>query len=411
MEAFILHIQSSFLGRSGYSVDPWFEVGTVIRLAFRMGYNRDPSNLAGITPFDGEMRRRVWLNVVQIDALISYQVGFPSMIPADFCDTQVPRNLDYSDMYLDMAELPPSRPLSEDTTICYVIVKASVMAVFKKIVAHTQSLVPQAYEKTLALDAEMNRAYDGIPEMLKRRDVNRAFLDNSCRIWQRSSIEMLCFKGLVILHRRYLNHEVQNPAYEPSRRACIEAALVILHRQADLYSACEPGGRLYEDRWMFYSLQVHDFLLAAMAVCLDLSVQVRQRKGAMSVLHADWDEGKQKLAMKEYQALQVSQKIWELNQCRASNKDAQTAALALGLMLRKVSENDMGLPMANEHGFGLVEGGLDMQFPHAGIMSQMLDGSENIDWVRFRENCAAIVLDANGLIISAGIARSVSLEL
>ncbi len=59
-----------------------------------MGYHRDPSNLSGISPFDGEMRRRVWLNIVQVEALMSYEMGFPSMIPSEFCDTKVPRNLE-----------------------------------------------------------------------------------------------------------------------------------------------------------------------------------------------------------------------------------------------------------------------------------------------------------------------------
>jgi hypothetical protein len=69
----------------------------MIRLAFRMGYHRDPKHLVGISVFDGEMRRRVWLNLVQIEALMSYQLGFPSMIPSEFCDTEVPRNLEYSE--------------------------------------------------------------------------------------------------------------------------------------------------------------------------------------------------------------------------------------------------------------------------------------------------------------------------
>lgn len=62
-----------------------------------MGYHRDPKHLAGISVFEGEMRRRVWLNLVQIEALMSYQLGFPSMIPSEFCDTEVPRNLEYSE--------------------------------------------------------------------------------------------------------------------------------------------------------------------------------------------------------------------------------------------------------------------------------------------------------------------------
>lgn len=56
------------------------------------------------------MRRRVWHNLVQLDALMSFQMALPSMIPTEFCDTKVPRNLQYSDLEMAMASLPPGRP-------------------------------------------------------------------------------------------------------------------------------------------------------------------------------------------------------------------------------------------------------------------------------------------------------------
>jgi hypothetical protein len=374
LETFILHLQSAFFSRDLVSVDAWFEMGTIIRLAFRMGYHRDPSNLAGITTFDGEMRRRVWINVFQLDALISFQLGFPSMIPTEFCDTEVPRNLEYSDLFVDMAALPPSRPLSEHTPVLYIIVKAGVMGVFKKIAAHTQSLLGPTYDKTIALDTEMNQLYNTLPETLKRRDVNRSFIDHSCLIWQRCTIEILYLKGLVILHRRYINYELQSPRYEHSRRACVEAALDILYRQLDLHKACEPGGRLYEDRWMIYSLPAHDFLLAAMVICLDLSVRMRSRRGASI-------EGRyyEQLTSREFQALQTSQRIWAVNS--AASPEAHIAALALDLMIKKVAANDSSLFSTDDVSSWDTDPTLDSELPYADAMSQMIDGSEIVDWV------------------------------
>ncbi|KAF2502981.1 hypothetical protein BU16DRAFT_546096 [Lophium mytilinum] len=375
LEAFLLHLQSCFFSNDSLSVDPWFEMGTIIRLAFRMGYHRDPSSLAGITTFDSEMRRRVWLNIFQLDALISFQMGFPSMIPTEFCDTEVPRNLEYSDLFVDMTALPPSRPLSEHTPVRYITVKAGVMGVFKKISAHTQSLSVPAYDKTIGLDTEMNKLYNTVPEPLKRRDVNRSFIDHSCLIWERCTIEVLYLKGLIVLHRRYISYELQNPKHESSRRACVEAALDILYRQADLHKACEPGGRLYEDRWMFFSLPVHDFLLAAMVVCLDLSVRMRFRRGASR-------EGRdyQQLASRQYQALQTSQRIWAINS--AASPEAHIAALALDLMIKKVAANDAGILFVDDVPSGDVDPDpiVDSDLPYADSMSQMIDGSESIDW-------------------------------
>ncbi|KAI0116739.1 hypothetical protein F4814DRAFT_260412 [Daldinia grandis] len=213
----------------------------------------------------------------QIDALVSFQMGFPSMIPTEFCDAEAPRNLEYSDLYVDMTILPPSRPLSENTHILYTIVKTSVVGVFKKIAANTQSISVLAYDETIRLDTEINQVYGAVPELLKRRDVNRSFIDHPCLIWKRCTIEILYLKGLIVIHRRYISYELRSPRFERSRDACIEAALDIVSRQIDIHKACKPGGRLYEDRWMFISLSVHDFLLASMVLCLDLSVRMRSQ--------------------------------------------------------------------------------------------------------------------------------------
>jgi hypothetical protein len=370
LEAFIFHMQSRFGSNDALPVKLWFDMGTIIRLAIRMGYHRDPRHLNGISTFDGEMRRRVWLNIFQIDALMSFQMGFPSMIPADFCDTEVPRNLEYADLQVDMTELPPSRPMSENTPVLYIIVKASVMAVFKKVAAHTQALTPPAYEDTMALDAQVRQAYSAVPEFLQRRDVNRSFIDHSCLIWQRCSIEILYLKSIIVLHRRYVSYELQTPKYEHSRRACIEAALDMLARQSDLHKACEPGGRLHGDRWMIFALPVSDFLLAAMVVCLDLSVRMRNQ--VPSGLHND-----HQLTLREYRALQISHQIWTANS--AVSSEAQIAALAVDLMLKRGAENHIDVPQDQEA--PAFDFDFDIQLPYADSMSQMIAGSETIDWV------------------------------
>jgi hypothetical protein len=348
LETLLLHIQSRFLTKDSYDyTDLWFEMGTVIRLAFRMGYHRDPSQVPGVSPFDGEMRRRVWVNLFQWDAHFSFQMGIPSMIPTEDCDTQPPRNLEYSDLRVDMETLPPSRPCCDDTPVTYIIAKTHVMAVFKKIVSHTGSLASPTYDKTISLDLEAREVYDKIPEQLKRRDVSRSFMDSSSRIIERACIELTYLRSLVVLHRRYVSyHEPANPRFEASRRACVEAALDIIHRQADLHHASQPGGRLWEDRWMNGALTVHDFLLAAMVLGLYLSVRLRcddnsptgfESPPSLPASTGAADNRKQDLASRAYHALQTSLQVWKANSPLST--EAYTASLALELMLRKVSEN------------------------------------------------------------------------
>ncbi|KAI0151831.1 hypothetical protein GGR57DRAFT_173480 [Xylariaceae sp. FL1272] len=381
LEAFVLHLLSCMLSQDQPPVNLWFEMGTIIRLAFRMGYHRDPSRLPRVSVFDGEMRRRLWLNIVQIEALMSYTTGFPSMIPSESCDTKVPFNLEYSDLHREMTTLPPGRPLSEQTPVRYAVGKHPVMLAFKKIVGHTQSLLLESsvdsYTKITSLHDEMNGAYNRLPDVLKRRDICRSFLDTSQLIIERATIDNVYHKGLIVLHRRFISYEARTQGLDHashSRKACIEAALAMLRRQADLYKACDPGGRLYDDRWMVYTLPAHDWLLAAMVICLDLSVSMQLQKPETETAE------QQQLQKREYEALEVSRKIWVANS--AGSSEAHIASLALGLMIRKVDEHRGVTPAAAvqqpQPESIMTDFAPDFQF--AGAMSQMIDGYDSVDW-------------------------------
>ncbi|KAH6856885.1 hypothetical protein B0I37DRAFT_318729, partial [Chaetomium sp. MPI-CAGE-AT-0009] len=442
LEAFILHLQSRFLSEgksSRASVHLWFEAGTVIRLAIRMGYHRDPSKTPSISPFQAEMRRRVWVNIFQVDALISFQMGFPSMIPTEHCDAQPPLNLEYSDLHPSMPTLPPPRPLTTDTPVLYIIAKAGVMRTFKRIVAHTQSLTPppptttttgsssygHGYDhNTIALDLEARDAYARVPPLLQRRDVARCGLDTAARIVERANIELLHLKSLVILHRRFVRYHTPTPnptdpttttsgmtpqgggmgmgmgpaaaASSSSRRACVEAALDMLARQADLAQASRPGGRLYRDRWMLLSLMASDFLLAAMVLCLEVSVRLgrveggRRRQGGGGGYGYDDGEGDGDdggLAERTYRALQTSRDVWAATS--ALSPEAHTARFALDLMLRKVAEKrNAEALLLGQHGAptpvvadGAAPLPADAGLPYAHFMSDVIDGATAPDWV------------------------------
>ncbi|KAJ6131552.1 hypothetical protein N7523_001258 [Penicillium sp. IBT 18751x] len=368
LEALLLYIQSRFMTQTSSSAQLWLELGTIIRLALRMGYHRDPNEMTNVPKFEGEMRRRVWLHIFQIDALTSFQMGLPSMIPTEYCDTQVPRNLYDTDLCIGMDDLPPSRPHEEATPILYAIVKSGIMRVFKKIVASTQSLATPGYEDLLALDYEMKEVYGKIPSIFLRRDISESFMDSSDMILERCSLELLYLKGIVVLHRRYIRYEPQNPAYDPSRRFCLEAALEILARQADIYRAILPGGRLHEDRWMVTALTVHDFLLAAMVVCLDLSVRMQTLQ-----------QGDRDFALKKLRALQISQQIWAANGDFPSQ--SHLASLTLDLMIQKINavqfnpDDSHMSPNSEQNDISGIE------LPYMEAMSDMIDGTEALDWI------------------------------
>jgi hypothetical protein len=276
VEAFLLLLVGCWLRAKVSDTNLWFLMGRVVQLAICKGYHRDSTKVPGsrIPPFDGEMRRRVWVCLYQLDSLMSFQMGLPSMIPSDFCDTELPRNLKQSDLYPGIAELPPPRPLSETTTISYAIVKASVMGMFKKVVKHTRYVTPLSYEDTISLDAEVRATYDKIPDNFKYKPLTSFIVDEISIIMSRTTIELLYLKSIIVLHRQYLTDR-QDSRFAFSRKASLEAAERLLERQAEINQLTLPGGLLHDKKWMITSLTLSDFTLAAMVICLDLTVAIR----------------------------------------------------------------------------------------------------------------------------------------
>ncbi|KAF5671258.1 hypothetical protein FHETE_4228 [Fusarium heterosporum] len=330
VEALLIHLVGCWLRTKVSDTNLWFLMGKVVQLAICKGYHRDPAKVPGsdISPFDAEMRRRAWLSLFQLDALMSFQMGLPSMIPTDCCDTELPRNLNQTDFYPGISELPPSRPFSENTTILYSIVKASVMATFKKVVKHTRSLVPAPYEETISLDSEVRTAYENIPDIFKYKSLFSFIADDVSVIMARTTIELLYLKSIIVLHRHYLTQRLES-RFQPSRRSCLEAAEKLLLRQAEMHKVTQPGGQLYDMGWMVTSLTMSDFTLAAMVICLDMTVSMRLNS---TTLNTRKDDGELE---KNLRIIETAHMIWTT---ASESSEARTVSHALASTIQRVTD-------------------------------------------------------------------------
>lgn len=172
IESLIFHLHGDLCQTREADVSVWVLVGVITRLAMRMGYHRDSKMFPNITPFQGEMRRRVWSFVRQADLLCSSQIGLPNMIRTSDTDTELPRNLYDDDFDENCKELPPSRPPNEPTPISYLIAKSRLTFVFGRVLETTAPLqTPVSYDTVMEVDAQLRRARDLIPEHLLVRPI------------------------------------------------------------------------------------------------------------------------------------------------------------------------------------------------------------------------------------------------
>jgi len=342
LETLILHVQAEY-GRSR-DAEPGVLLMTslCVRLAMRMGYHRDPGPHKSLSPFEGEIRRRVWTFVRQCDLLISFQFGLPAMIPSDQFDTQVPRNLYDDELHEDMQALPPSRPTFEATPMSYMIAKSKMTFLFGRIVERTQSITkPPSYEEVMSFDVELREARSTHPPLLQMRPFHESARDPANIIMQRLGIEMVYLRSLFVLHRRFIAQGRENPRYAYSRRACMDASMQLLDHQATLHAESQPGGRLRSVKWYISSVTTHDFLLAAMLVCLDLyhnaeaDRKARRAGSPKSIGSTEIYPNDRRDEM--LRAVEHCITIWE--SLREQSMEAYKASIALRVMVEKLKNH------------------------------------------------------------------------
>ncbi|OTA99367.1 hypothetical protein M426DRAFT_27562 [Hypoxylon sp. CI-4A] len=104
--------------RNSYRCDTLFVLsGIAIRLARKMGLHRDGTSL-GLSPFETEMRRRLWWHLIHMDFRTSDVLDTRPSLDLSYGDTQVPLNVEDEDLHPDMDELPPERQGITCATLC-----------------------------------------------------------------------------------------------------------------------------------------------------------------------------------------------------------------------------------------------------------------------------------------------------
>ena len=326
LETVFIYMESEFLVSKDDQVQSYLLVGSAVRLALRMGLHRDSTKVGGnITPFQGEIRRRLWHHLLQIDLLCSFHIGLPGMIPAIDSDTLLPGNLQDEDFDEDSSMLPQSRPESELTPMSYSICKSRLCHEAGRIVSFANRLSLPEYGEVLELDRDLLAAYQKVPPAFLLDPTGPSITDSPATTIKRFSVAILFQKSRCMLHRKHLMRADQDPEFAFSKHVSLEAAMELLRCQIMVHDAALPGGQLSRDRWFLSSLSMHDFLLAAMIVYLSLLHESETYSSPTKRLEEQQEKVK---------ALEKSREIW--NQNWTISAESKKAAMVLGRILRKV---------------------------------------------------------------------------
>ncbi|KJR89192.1 c6 zinc finger domain containing protein [Sporothrix schenckii 1099-18] len=76
----------------------WILNGVVLRIAQKMGLHRD-GEVLGLSPFETEIRRRVWWQIIMVDAKYALMSGLSHSMMPRVWDTKEPKNVNDADLF------------------------------------------------------------------------------------------------------------------------------------------------------------------------------------------------------------------------------------------------------------------------------------------------------------------------
>ncbi|RAH67559.1 uncharacterized protein BO66DRAFT_153401 [Aspergillus aculeatinus CBS 121060] len=294
-----------------------------IRIAMQLGYHRDPQHVTGISVFHGELRRRVWLVLAQLDIIASLQAGLPRLVKET--DTGRPHNLLDEDLWPAMTELPPSRSDRTTTTLSYIIARMDTLDILGQIQDETMSLRPFSYERVMELDRSLVEKYNAVPLCFKGT-VYFPDTDTPASFLQRIMLELQFEKARCILHRNSMFTQ------DASYTACMSAALNIIQHQLNLHRELKPGRYLWGHKWKLTCLTVYDFLLAVMILYRGFDPHIIHHSVDTTFLPSS---GPGQL-IKVQAMLENSYAVW-IDWC-ADMKEAGTAAQMVKLIIKRMRQ-------------------------------------------------------------------------
>ncbi len=97
----------------------WTLTGLAIRIALSLGLHRDGTHF-GLTPFETEMRRRLWWQVVILDVRAAEDGGTDPTITEQSFDTRLPLNVNDADLDPEARVMPEERIGCTELTFCLI---------------------------------------------------------------------------------------------------------------------------------------------------------------------------------------------------------------------------------------------------------------------------------------------------
>lgn len=278
--------------------------GSLLREAMLTGLHRDPCNFPSISPFWAELRKRLWLTVIELELQASLYSGIPLAVSWDEFDSPLPSDIDDEDITIDSLHLPPSRQSNTLTRTSFQIALAQTLETriaISKMVNRVR-LSATYNDEVTTLSERLTTGLAQAPADL-RDDTSTSPSPNDSSVntqFRRSFFLFLHYRSLLALHRpfflRFTETQLDQEPFIFSRRVCVQTSLALLS-QLERFphhhhpNNSQPSAPLPNNDNQF-SPHIHhlkgglfrdDLFHAAATICFELRLQTKSHNQVFNI--------------------------------------------------------------------------------------------------------------------------------
>ncbi|KAI0970909.1 hypothetical protein F4678DRAFT_435058 [Xylaria arbuscula] len=252
----------------------WTTSGALVHNAITIGLHQDPDVIAlEISPYNKEMRRRMWSTIIEFDLQTSFDLRVPTLLSQVHIETEPPRNIDDESFGQDSTEIPVAKPRTDYTFSSYVHFSRQSLPVRLEICKIlTGPPVDLDWEQVLQYTDMITHEIDALPAWDLDSDQRSGVSHKPSLAYTLLHIQLRQF--LIPLHQPFLKLRKTHSKYQTSEFIYYTAArdLVLMH------------DRLFQKGIRTLYFLREDSISAALNLC---NISLMQPRGSTSLINTN----------------------------------------------------------------------------------------------------------------------------
>ena len=175
----------------------WTLTGLAIRIGSSLGLHRDGSAFPGLTPFEIEMRRRLFWAIIVLDLRSAEDQGTDLTIMDRTYDTNFPLNINDSDIDPDSTEFPPQREGTTDMTFC--LIRYEICSLARRLHTVSSAMAPVCPKDHASTLEERERMIREVYNRVETRYLSDPKSESNPMFWTAAQIARVIVAKMILL--------------------------------------------------------------------------------------------------------------------------------------------------------------------------------------------------------------------